>query len=86
MIPFGVHEALIISRLLGFRLSMPNPGFQQGAGQKPWSCLLILVGVGSALDFIGLAQTKANRQELAVGTIAAVVIIRLLHLISKIRT
>ena len=38
---------------------------------------MILVGVGSAFDFIGLAQMKANRQELAVGTIAAVVIVAL---------
>ena len=36
---------------------------------------MILVGVGSALDFTGLVQMKANRQELAVGTIAAVVIV-----------
>ena len=36
---------------------------------------MILAGVGSALDFIGLAQMKANRQELAVGIIAAVVIV-----------
>ena len=54
-----------------------NPNTIVNPGQKPWSCLLILVGVGSALDFTGLVQMKANRQELAVGTIAAVVIVAL---------